>query len=46
MLAKLQAGGATYDLIQPFDFMVKTIAKMHLLAPLDKKNIPNIENLV
>ncbi|MCW9130596.1 spermidine/putrescine ABC transporter substrate-binding protein PotD [Bacillus paramycoides] len=46
MLAKLQAGGAKYDLIQPSDYMVKTMAKMDLLEPLDKKNIPNIENLV
>ena len=46
MLAKLQAGGAKYDLIQPSDYMVKTMAKMDLLAPLDKKNIPNIENMV
>ena len=35
-----------YDLIQPSDYMVKTMAKMDLLAPLDKKNIPNIENMV
>lgn len=27
MLAKLQAGGAKYDLIQPSDYMVKTMAK-------------------
>ena len=37
MLAKLQAGGAKYDLIQPSDYMVKTMAKMDLLAPLDKR---------
>ncbi|MCP1122960.1 spermidine/putrescine ABC transporter substrate-binding protein [Bacillus sp. AFS018417] len=46
MLAKLQAGGAQYDLIQPSDYMVKTMVNMNLLEPLDKKNIPNVENLV
>lgn len=46
MLAKLQAGGSQYDLIQPSDYMVKTMVNMNLLEPLDKKNIPNVENLV
>lgn len=46
MLAKLQAGGAKYDLVQPSDYMVKTMTKMDLLEPLDKKNISNVENLV
>ncbi|CAM4120096.1 spermidine/putrescine ABC transporter substrate-binding protein [Bacillus manliponensis] len=46
MLAKLQAGGSQYDLIQPSDYMVKTMTEMDLLEPLNKENIPNVENLV
>ncbi|WP_369900536.1 spermidine/putrescine ABC transporter substrate-binding protein [Bacillus manliponensis] len=46
MLAKLQAGGSQYDLIQPSDYMVKAMTEMDLLEPLNKENIPNVENLV
>ncbi|WP_028399402.1 polyamine ABC transporter substrate-binding protein [Ectobacillus panaciterrae] len=45
MLAKLQAGGAKYDLIQPSDYMVATMIKLKLLEPLNKENIPNLGNL-
>lgn len=46
MLAKLQAGGSQYDLIQPSDYMIQTMVEMDLLEPLNKENIPNLENLV
>lgn len=46
LLAKLQAGGAQYDLIQPSDYMVSTMIKLHLLEKLDKKAIPNTHNLM
>ncbi|MFD3447463.1 spermidine/putrescine ABC transporter substrate-binding protein [Microbacteriaceae bacterium 4G12] len=46
MLAKIQAGGAKYDLIQPSDYMVKTMTKLNLLEPIDKDKIPNLQNLV
>ncbi|MDG4657490.1 spermidine/putrescine ABC transporter substrate-binding protein [Ectobacillus antri] len=45
MLAKLQAGGAKYDLIQPSDYMVATMTKLDLLEPLTAKNIPNTKNI-
>ncbi|MBO9128486.1 spermidine/putrescine ABC transporter substrate-binding protein [Bacillus sp. 165] len=46
MLAKLQAGGAKYDLIQPSDYMVSTMIQLGLLEELDKSKIPNTQNLV
>ncbi|MEG1727138.1 MAG: spermidine/putrescine ABC transporter substrate-binding protein [Acidaminococcaceae bacterium] len=46
LLAKIQAGGAQYDLIQPSDYMVATMLKLDLLEKLDLKNIPNAKNLV
>ncbi|MDN9009274.1 ABC transporter substrate-binding protein [Brevibacillus laterosporus] len=46
MLAKVQAGGAQFDLIQPSDYMVDTMIKLNLLEELDKSAIPNLQNLV
>ncbi|GAA3328589.1 hypothetical protein GCM10020331_073150 [Ectobacillus funiculus] len=43
MLAKLQAGGAQYDLIQPSDYMVSTMIGLHMLEPLDKEQLPNLK---
>ncbi|MBO2945449.1 spermidine/putrescine ABC transporter substrate-binding protein [Paenibacillus sp. F411] len=45
LLAKLQAGGGGYDLIQPSDYMVKTMISEDLLEPLELDNIPNFANL-
>ncbi|WP_209863532.1 polyamine ABC transporter substrate-binding protein [Paenibacillus shirakamiensis] len=45
LLAKIKAGGSGYDLIQPSDYMVATMVKENLLAPLNKQNIPNFVNL-
>lgn len=46
MLAKLQAGGSEYDVIQPSDYMVATMIKLGLLEELNKQNIPNLTNIV
>ena len=43
LLAKLQAGGAQYDVIQPSDYMVTTMKKLGLLEKLDKSKMPNTE---
>lgn len=43
LLAKLKAGGADYDLIQPSDYMVASMIKQDLLEPLDLNNIPNFQ---
>jgi len=45
LLAKLQAGGSKYDLIQPSDYMVATMIKLGLLEELNKDNIPNAKNI-
>lgn len=45
LLAKIKAGGSGYDLIQPSDYMVATMIKQDLLAPLNKDNIPNFANI-
>ncbi|TMV46290.1 spermidine/putrescine ABC transporter substrate-binding protein [Paenibacillus mesophilus] len=45
LLAKIQAGGAKYDVIQPSDYMVATMAKLGLLEELNKANIPNEANI-
>ncbi|WP_236995080.1 polyamine ABC transporter substrate-binding protein [Heliomicrobium modesticaldum] len=46
LLAKLQAGGAQYDVIQPSDYMVGAMVKMGLLEELNHNSIPNMKNLV
>lgn len=45
LLAKIKAGGGGYDLIQPSDYMVKTMIQQDLLEPLNKENIPNWTNI-
>ena len=46
MLAKIQGGGASlYDVVVPSDYTVPAMVKLHLLAPLRHKNIPNLKNL-
>ena len=45
LLAKMQAGGAQYDVIMPSDYMVTTMTKLDMLAKLDFKNIPNAKNI-
>lgn len=45
MRAKLQAGGAGYDLIVPSDYMVTLLRKDGLLLPIDLSRIPNLKHL-
>jgi spermidine/putrescine transport system substrate-binding protein len=45
LLAKMQAGGAGYDLIIPSDYMVTVMTELKLLAPLDLSKIPNASNI-
>ena len=46
LLAKIQAGGAQYDLIQPSDYMVATMLKLNLLEEIDMSKVPNAKNIV
>lgn len=45
MLAKLLAGGGSYDLIQPSEYMVEALIRENLLEPLNHAEIPNLKNL-
>jgi spermidine/putrescine transport system substrate-binding protein len=45
MRAKLQAGGAVYDLVVPSDYMVRLLRQDGLLLPIDLSHIPNLAHL-
>lgn len=47
MLAKLEASGGRsgYSIIYPSDYMVTQMRELKLLAPLDKKLLPNLSNI-
>jgi len=45
LLAQLQAGAGTYDIIVPSDYMVSIMVDENLLEPLDFNVIPNIKNI-
>jgi spermidine/putrescine transport system substrate-binding protein len=45
MLAKLLAGGAKYDLIQPSEYVVESLIKQGRLEQLDRARLPNLANL-
>ena len=45
MLAKLLAGGAKYDLIQPSEYVVESLIKQGRLDELDRTALPNFQNL-
>ena len=47
MLAKLQASGGRsgYSVIYPSDYMVSQMRELKLLAPLNKKLLPNLNNI-
>ncbi|MBI5830591.1 MAG: spermidine/putrescine ABC transporter substrate-binding protein [Chloroflexi bacterium] len=44
MYAKLSAGGATYDLVQPTDFIVSLMIRQGLLQKLDKSKLTIMGN--
>ena len=45
LLAKLQSGGAGYDIVVPSDYMVKVLTEQGLLRELDRDRISNFSNL-
>ena len=45
MMAKLLAGGGSYDVIQPSEYVVGALAKEGLLRPIDQAAVPNIKNI-
>ncbi len=46
LLAKVQAGAGGIDVAVPSDYMVSIMAKLDLLEPLDKAQIPNTSHLL
>ncbi len=44
MYAKLNAGGSSYDLAQPTDYIIGLMIRQELLDELDKTKLPNIGN--
>ena len=47
LLAKMQAGGALFDIIQPSDYMVTTMIQLNMLEKLDHSKLPNVKpNLI
>jgi spermidine/putrescine transport system permease protein len=45
LLAKLQSGGASYDIIVPSDYMVTVLREQDLLEELDRDSLNNFSNL-
>ncbi|MEO7600496.1 MAG: spermidine/putrescine ABC transporter substrate-binding protein [Opitutus sp.] len=45
MLAKLLAGGSSYDLIQPPDYIAEALIKHELLLALDATKLPHLKNI-
>jgi spermidine/putrescine transport system substrate-binding protein len=45
MLAKLMSGAASYDLIQPSEYVVEALVKEKQLLPLDHAKLPNLKNI-
>ncbi len=43
MYAKLEAGGTSFDVIVPSDYMVEKMIADDMLEPLDFENIPNFD---
>lgn len=45
MLAKIQAGGTSYDVIFPSEYMIESMAKQKLLQEVDYANVDNFKNI-
>lgn len=45
MIAKLEAGAAGYDVVEPSQYAVQILAKKGLIVPLDHSKLPNLANL-
>jgi len=45
MLAKLMAGGESYDIAVASDFMVEILKKQNLIKEINKNNLPNLKNI-
>ncbi|MEG2596878.1 MAG: spermidine/putrescine ABC transporter substrate-binding protein [Oscillospiraceae bacterium] len=46
MYTKLKSGAVNYDVIIPSDYMISRMIKEDMLEKLDKKNMPNTQNIM
>lgn len=46
MMAKLLAGGSSYDVVQPPDYIAEALIKAGLLRPLDLAQVPHLANIL
>jgi spermidine/putrescine transport system substrate-binding protein len=46
LLAKLQAGASTYDIVVPTSYTVTKLRKLKLLRPIEKDRLKNFKNLM
>jgi spermidine/putrescine-binding protein len=44
MYAKLSAGGSSYDLVQPTDYIVSVMIRQKVLQPIDHSKLPVLSN--
>lgn len=45
MFAKLRAGASGFDVIQPSDYMVRRLAELSMIQPLDHRRLPHLSHL-
>ena len=45
MYAKLAAGGSTFDVAQPSDYIIEVMVRTGLLQKLDRTRLPNLANI-
>lgn len=45
LLAKFKAGATGFDLIQPSDYLVRQMAKLEMLQPLNHAELPNLSHI-
>ena len=45
MYAKISAGGSSYDLVQPTDYIIGLMIRQQLLQELDHSKLPNMANM-
>jgi spermidine/putrescine transport system substrate-binding protein len=43
LLAKLESGGGSYDVVFPSDYAIAEMIKLDLLQPIDFNNVPNFQ---
>ncbi len=45
LFSKLKAGATGYDIIQPSDYMIRQMARLDMLTPIDHQKLKNLANI-